>query len=179
MSRHSENFARHRRDAGLLEKPRAELEAVHAERRDAREGVEGSRRSDGLEAIDFVEPRDDHVAAAAVLLHHRLDVGARVREGFDDASLRERVGAGREVLVALVHVLAHRRRRDYPADAPSGHRPRLRRRRDGHGALVHSGQARDADVLAVVEELLVAFIGYHPDVVLYSEGRDLFEILAR
>lgn len=89
MSRHSENLAGDGRDPGLFEQPGAEFEAVHTEPRDAREGVEGARWRDRLEALDIVQPLDDHIAAAFILRDHRPHIVVGVGEGLDNPSLRE------------------------------------------------------------------------------------------
>ena len=89
--------------------------------------------------------------------------------------LRGRIRAEDGVLMNLHHRVGERRRGAGVADAPAGHRERLRKAVQEDAALAHAGQRRDADVLrAVVGQLAVDFIGEHDEIVLDAEPRRSF-----
>ncbi len=72
----------------------------------------------------------------------------------------------------------HRRLRAvHPADLPPGRREGLAGRGDGDGALRHTGQGGDGDVLGAVEDqVLVDLVGDHPRVVLARQRADQLEL---
>src|SRR5205085_3931370 len=69
--------------------------------------------------------------------------------------------------------------RDGVAHAPARHRVGLRERVAGDGALEHSFERGDGDVLAFVDEVFVSLVCDDDEVALLREARDLFSLLAR
>src|SRR6202011_5204815 len=67
--------------------------------------------------------------------------------------------------------------RDRIREPPPGDRVRLRETIDRHGALAHTVQHRDADVLARVNEMFVDLVGDRERVELLAEAGDEPELL--
>ena len=124
-ARRPEGTPRDDRDALLGQQPLGERLVVEAGRADARERVERAARLERLEP-ERVEPVDDQPPAAVVLGEHPLDVGLALDDRRQRRVLRRRRRRHDPVLVDLDHPLEDRRRRGHVADAPAGHRVRLR-----------------------------------------------------
>ena len=120
------------------------------------------------------------VAAALEFAHHQLDFVLFAAQRRYRGALDERHGAGRVVLVYLVHRYYELFRRGGVAYAPACHRVCFREAVKRHRALRHSGKRGDARLLLpVVDEALVNFVGYDEQVVFLRKRGYPLELCAR
>ncbi len=127
----------------------------------------------------FIQRGHQQVAALAILLAIGGDLRLRRFERVDHRILHgcgDAVGGVENDLAQRGHerLLGHR-----IAGAPSGHRIGLRESEAGDGSLKHAGQRRDGDMLAVVDQVFIGFVGDDDQVALDGEGGNLFGFGAR
>lgn len=114
----------------------------------------------------------EQVALAQQIGPQGGEVAVREPQGLGDGVLeRSRAHIG-QILLRRADRRDQGRGAGDPADLPSRERVRLARRRDGDGALAHSGQRRDGAVGAFVDQVFVHLVGDHEQVVFDGESGD-------
>ena len=94
--------------------------------------------------------------------------------------LERRGRAHGEEVVHFTNRAADFRRRDRIAHAPTGDAIGFRQAVDGNGPLGHTGKRRHRDMLAaVVNQVLIDFIGHDASVRVLNDSSDGFELGAR
>ncbi len=181
----AEVHAGHGGDARLVEQERADvggaaqhpaLAALAEEAGDVREGVERALRHHAAHPGDRVEPLHDDVTPPVELARHLGHLVLRAAQRLDRGPLGDRGGVGRDLALHVGHRADDRLGAGRVADAPAGHRVRLRARVDHDGARLDLGrERRDRDVTALVGERLVALVGDDPEIALDRELRHLGE----
>ena len=170
------------RDGGdgdtLDQVPREGDVVVEAEGADAGHHVVGAVRGADVEAGGG-QAADHDVAALGVLLEEAVEEGGRRRDRLRHGDLQRVGGAHGEEVVHFADARRQLRRRDQPAHAPAGHAEGLGSAADGDRALLHSGQRRDRNVPAGVDEMLVDLVRQADGVVLFAEVGDQLQLFLR
>src|SRR5437899_8959316 len=146
----------HCRHANRLHQMTRKLDiVVESKRTDIGHDVIRSARTEAAET-SVRESRHQAVAPRAISLSKILVIAARQPERNGSSFLQRGGRAYGKKIVDFPNGVGDRRRSHGPSHAPSGHGVSLRHAIDGDGALAHSIQSRDRDVLrAVVKNVLV------------------------
>ncbi len=149
-----------------------------AEGRDIGHDVVGPARHEAPESRR-AQAGQERVPAVLIVPGESLVVRVRKPQRFRRRFLERRRRAHGQEIVHLADGARQLRRSQRPSHPPSGHRVGLGDAVDGDGALRHSVEARERNVLrVVVEDVLVDLVGDGDDPPLLAEPGDVHELVS-
>src|SRR6478609_6512898 len=167
-------------DGHLLFREQAAGESTLVEpgRGHGRKGIERPARRVTLEA-GGVDAADEQIPALAIAVAHELGRIVTQAQGGERAFLADARRAQHRVLVHLHHGLDQGRRSAGIAETETRHGKGLGEAVEQQRALAHAGQAGDAGVCALEDQLRVDLVADDDEVLLDGELRDALELFAR
>src|SRR5208337_998859 len=145
---------------------------------DVGKDVEGALGLTATETLNLVQPGYKKFAALFKLRAHTHDSALISAQRLDARDLSKAGGAGVGVGHQASHVRGQIGAHDAVAHAPAGHGIGLGEAIENNGALLHAGDARNREVLALEEQAAVDFIREHEDIAVADDFGHLLHVLA-